>query len=101
MSEEILQRGDLVFFSPHSFWGEQAFRTHHENESYKYPGIIVDEWEGEELDFYGGPHQRKVFLVYWSNGMYSREYDCYLKKISSEFGGGAAATSSNTETKTK
>jgi hypothetical protein len=30
-------------------------------------------------------------LVYWSNGLYSREYDCYLKKISSKFRTPAAA----------
>lgn len=85
MNDEQLKRGDLVAFTPNSFWGEDAFRTPREADGYNFPGIILDEWEGEELDFYGGPHQRKVFLVYWSNGKYSREYDCYLKKISSDF----------------
>jgi len=84
MSDGDLKKGDLVSFRPTSLWIDRDSMKRPVDQ-YDFPGIIIDEWIGEELDFYGGPHQRKVFLVYWSNGKYSREYDCYLKKISSDF----------------
>ena len=81
--EVALKKGDLVKFYSNPFWGD----LRQSKRSYNFPGIIIDKWEGEELDNYAYPNSRTVYLVYWSDGNYSREYDCYLKKISSEFDG--------------
>lgn len=87
MKDEELNKGDLVSFISPPIWGDLNKRS---KDGHAFPGIIIDEWDGEELDWYGYPNERKVYLVYWSNGLYSREYDCYLKKISSKFRTAAA-----------
>ena len=88
MNNDELYKGDLVSFISPPVWGDINKRS---KDGHAFPGIVIDVWDGQELDWYGYPNERKVYLVYWSNGLYSREYDCYLKKISSKLQTQAAA----------
>ena len=84
MEENILNKGDLVEFIAPPVW-DYIDSTRANSPTRSLPGIVLDSWHGEERDWYGYPNERRVYLVYWSDGNYSREYDCYLKKISSNF----------------